>query len=188
MIYVVSKIILLCDRFARERDVSSECNYDWMASLFHKERISVNYMEHKPGCSTKEVAGLSISDFIPSDNEKNYVFIGLVHYYSSRLVERHPKVFKSINSSLTINHPHQFEAAMTKKSDEFTGPLFTKSESKTEDLINMMTEVQEKFVHKFQNSSGEIDCYEKKVLSGDQKTEKNSHFAIIRFVNRLFLH
>ena len=92
-------------------------------------------------------------------------------------------VFKSINSSITINHPHQFEAEMSFKSDEFTGPMFTKSESKTEDLINMMSEVQEKFVHKFPNSSGEINCYEKKVLSGDQKTEKNSHYAILRFVN-----
>jgi hypothetical protein len=179
------KIAALCDRFARERDVYSESNLDWMASLFHKERISVNYMEHmehKPGCSIKEVSDLSISDFIPSGKEKDYLFIGLVHYYSSRLVERHPNVFKSINSSVTINHSHQFEAAMSMKSDEFTGPLFTMSESKTEDLIKMMSEVQEKFVHKFLNSSGEVDCYEKKILSGDQKTEKNSFYAILRYV------
>ena len=80
---------------------------------------------------------------------------------------------------MSINVPHQFQEAMDQKSTEFTGELFTKSESRTEDLIEMMAEVQNKFVQKFKNVDGQTTCYERKVLSGDQKTEKNSHFGIL---------
>ena len=69
---------------------------------------------------------------------------------------------------------------MRSKSSEFTGPLFTKSESKTEDLIVMMNEVQLNFTQKFSDNLGNVDCFEKKVLSGDNKTEKNSHHGILR--------
>jgi hypothetical protein len=73
---------------------------------------------------------------------------------------------------------------MSAKSSEFTGELFTKSESRTEDVIAMMTEVQEKFTHKFRNNdAGNTECFEKKVLSGDNKTEKNSFYGILRFGN-----
>ena len=151
-----------------------------MASLWVKERINVNHMEHIPGNSSKNPSELCIQDFVPSSDEKDYIFLGLVHYYSSCLVSRHPEVFKSINSSIKVNYPHQFEDSMSNKSEEFTGLLFTKSESKTEELVNMMSEVQEKFVHKFTDGSGNIKCYEKKVLSGDQKTEKNSYYGKLR--------
>ena len=69
---------------------------------------------------------------------------------------------------------------MSTKSKEFTGDLFTKSEGNTEDLLSMMTEIQMKYTHKFENNLGQIDCFEKKVLSGDNKTEKNSHYGILR--------
>ena len=68
---------------------------------------------------------------------------------------------------------------MGKKTEEFTGELFTKSESKTEDLVEMISDIQNKYTHKFKIGD-EIECFEKKVLSGDNKTEKNSHYGILR--------
>ena len=70
---------------------------------------------------------------------------------------------------------------MSGKSSEFTGPLFTKSESRTEDVISMVTEVQEKYTHKFMNADGDMESFERKVLSGDNKTEKNSFYGILRY-------
>ena len=70
---------------------------------------------------------------------------------------------------------------MKEKSSEFTGDLFTKSESKTEDLIVMMTEVQDKYIQKFSDDLGKTGCFERKVLSGDNKTEKNSFYGILRY-------
>ena len=69
---------------------------------------------------------------------------------------------------------------MSMKSTEYTGELFTKSESNTEDLISMIEEVQHKYISKHEDSMGNIYCYEKKMLSGDNKTEKNSHHGILR--------
>ena len=69
---------------------------------------------------------------------------------------------------------------MRGKSSEFTGDLFTKSESRTEDVIAMMSEVQDKYTHKFTDDFGKTGCFEKKVLSGDNKTEKNSFYGILR--------
>ena len=71
---------------------------------------------------------------------------------------------------------------MNTKSSEFTGDLFTKSESRTEDVIAMVTKVQEKYTHKFTNTSGSKECFERKVLSGDNKTEKNTYYGIFRLV------
>ena len=72
---------------------------------------------------------------------------------------------------------------MSAKSSEFTGDLFTKSESRTEDVIAMMAEVQQKYTHKFTDDFGKTGCFEKKVLSGDNKTEKNSYYGILRYKN-----
>jgi hypothetical protein len=69
---------------------------------------------------------------------------------------------------------------MRGKSSEFMGDLFTKSESRTEDVIAMMSEVQDKYTHKFTDNFGKTGCFEKKVLSGDNKTEKNSFYGILR--------
>ena len=41
------------------------------------------------------------------------------------------------------------QVEMDSKSDEFTGELFTKSEAKTEDLIDMRIDIQKKYVHTF---------------------------------------
>ena len=75
---------------------------------------------------------------------------------------------------------------MSGKSAEFTGELFTKSESRTEDVIAMMDEVQDKFTHKFRDMDGEVQCFEKKVISGDNKTEKNSYYGILRYDTKTF--
>ena len=164
----------------RVGDNYSENNLDWMASLWIKERADLNHMKHQPGCAVKQASDLSIADFVPTQKEKDYVFIGLVRYFAFRLLHRHPKVFKSINSSVKVNHPHQFEEAMCRKSEEYTGELFTKSESRTEDLLSMMEQVQEEFVHKYIDENGKKTSFEKRVISGDQKTEKNSYYGILR--------
>ena len=44
-----------------------------------------------------------------------------------------------------------------------------------------LAEVQEKYTHKYSDDSNSgSKCFEKKVLSGDNKTEKNSYYGIIR--------
>ena len=70
---------------------------------------------------------------------------------------------------------------MDAKSEEYTGQLFTKSESNTEDLIAMMTEIQKKYVHTYEDHDGKVRCFERKIISGDNKTEKNSTYGILRF-------
>ena len=161
-----------------DKDTYADTNLDWMASLWVKDRISANHMDHRPGVSLKDVSNLSIKDMVPSTDEKDYIFMSLVHYFAYRLVQRHPDLFKAISNSITQNRPHQFQAAMDQKSEEFTGNLFTKSESSTEDLITMMSEMKLK-VHTYNDSYGIEHCYEKKIVSGDQKTEKNMHFGIL---------
>ena len=98
------------------------------------------------GAPLKAPHKLMIEDFVPSDTEKDYVFRSLVHYYAHRLVERYPLAFNSIKSSIKPNKPHQFETEMDEKSQEFTGNLYTKSESSTENLIGMMAYIQDKYV------------------------------------------
>ena len=130
-------------RYQRGRDEYAKNYFDWMASIFIKDRINANHMDS--GDPVKNFKDLNIEDFVPSVVEKDYVFQSLVFYYSHRLVERYPMIFKSIKSSIKPNKPHQFQQEMDAKSDEFTGDLFTKSESNTEDLIGMMTEIQKKY-------------------------------------------
>ena len=166
-------------RHQRVNDDYADSNFDWMASLWIQDRIDSHHMDHREGVALKEVENLSIKDMIPSDEEKDYVFIALIHYFSSRLVHRHPNLFKSIAKSIKPNRPHQFQQAMNAKSEESTGQLFTKSESCTEDLIDMMAEVQI-HVNTFEDNDGVKHCHEKKIVSGDQKTEKNMHYGILR--------
>ena len=89
-------------RFQRQRDTYEDYNLDWMASLLIQERISANHMEHVPGRALKDPESLSIQDFVPSEKEKDYLFSSLVHYYTFRLVSRHPLVFKAINSCIKV--------------------------------------------------------------------------------------
>ena len=165
-------------RFERVGDDYKDNNLDWMASLWVKDRISANHMEHRSGIPLKDVSNLSIKDMVPSTPEKEYVFIALVRYFSYRLVQRHPDLFKAISNCIKQNKPHQFQEAMDGKSEEFTGHLFTKSESSTQDLIDMMSEIQLN-VHTYKDTDETEHCYEKKIVSGDQKTEKNMHFGIL---------
>ena len=89
-------------RFERKEDCYSDFNYDWMVSLLIQERISANHMEHKTGSALKDPEGLKMEDFIPNSYEKSYILDSLVHYYSYRLVTRHPEVFKSIKSVVKV--------------------------------------------------------------------------------------
>ena len=165
-------------RFHRVGDAYSDSNLDWMASMWIKDRISANHMEHS-GVALKDPENLNIKDFVTSEKERDYIFIALVHFFSSRLVVRHPILYKSIAKYIKEARSHQFQEAMDKKSEEFTGQLFTLSESSTEDLIKMMADVQIN-VHTYKDSNGREHCYEKKIVSGDNKTEKNMHYGILR--------
>ena len=165
-------------RFQRGGDSYEDSNLDWMASLWIKDRIDASHMQHE-GMALKDIDSLSIKDMLPSAKEKDYIFRALVHFYSYRLVERHPELFKSISNFIKPSKPHQFQQAMDGRSEEFTGNLFTKSESSTEDLIKMMSEVQLN-VHTFDDNRGVKHCYERKICSGDNKTEKNMHYGILR--------
>ena len=167
-------------RYERVGDSYTDSNLDWMASMWIKDRIDANHMSHE-GIALKDVENLCIKDMIPSDKEKDYIFIALIYYYSYRLVERHPILFKSIAKCMKPNRPHQFQQAMDQNSQEFTGELFTKSESRTEDLITMMSKVQLS-VNTYEDSGGVQHCFEKKIVSGDNKTEKNMHYGILRLI------
>ena len=167
-------------RYQREGDEYADSNLDWMASLWLKDRISANHMQHE-GVSLKRVENLTIKDFVATDKEKDYVFRSLISYYSYRLVQRHPLLFQSIDRCIKPNRPHQFQDVMDSRSEEFTGDLFTLSESRTEDLITMMSEVQLN-VHTYKDSNDVEHCYERKIVAGDNKTEKNMTYGILRFV------
>ena len=116
-------------KFERKNDEYAKSNFDWMASMFVRDRIDVNHM--KSSEPVRSPADLKIEDFVPTESEKEYVFESLVCYYASRLVHRHPLAYKSINASIKPNKPHQFQTEMDSKSDEYTGRLFTKSECVT---------------------------------------------------------
>ena len=174
--------VSLKHRYERKGDDYAQTHMDWMASLWIKDRIDVSHLEDKEGLSVLNVADLKISDMLPTEPEKGYIFKSLVAYYSSRLVNRHPNVFKSINQCIKPNQPHQFQDEMNRESSEYTGELFTKSESKTEDLLSMMSKVQES-VHTFLDDDGIKHCHERKIVSGDNKTEKNMHHGIIRLTH-----
>ena len=167
-------------RFERKGDDKTQMQRDWMGSIWIKDRIDLSHMEYREGCTIKSVDDLRIGDMIPSQAEKDYVFGSLVAYFTSRLVERHPKVFKSLNQYIKPYKPHQFQQEMSRKSDEYTGEIFTKSESKMEDLLYMMSEVQSN-VHTYKDENGFVKCHERKIVSGDNKTEKNMHHGILRY-------
>ena len=57
-------------RFERMSDSSSDLTLDWMDSLLMKERINVNHMEDDKNKPYKNVALLSIADFIPTSKER----------------------------------------------------------------------------------------------------------------------
>ena len=111
-------------RFERSEDRhDTTSRVDWMASMWIRDRINVNHMDNRRGVTAKDVESLSINDMIPSMKEKDYIFINLVHYFTSRLVKRHPMIFKSIANCVRPNKPHQFQTAMNQKSEEITGNL-----------------------------------------------------------------
>ena len=122
---------------------------------------------------------LSIEDFIPDENELNLLFSNLIPLFSHVLLERHPMVYKSLRSAIVDHCPHQFQEEMTQKSEEFTGVIYEKSECKTEDLISMISDYQKEMVHINKATGVSCQAFDRRQLTGDQKTEKNSHFAIL---------
>ena len=128
-------------RFERGSDKEDASNKDWMASVFIKDRVNVNHMDG--GAPVKKPEDLTVEDFVPSQLEKEYIFQSLVHYYSSRVVERYPLMFKAIKPHIKASKPHQFQEAMNKKSEEYTGDLYTKSEKNMDDLLEMMSFFQQ---------------------------------------------
>ena len=129
-------------RVERTGDRVSDSRLDWVGSLWVQDRVSVNHMDNRQGTSLKKPEDLNIEDMVPTEKELDYVFQSMVHYFSYRLLQRHPNLFKTIATAIKENQPHQFQNEMDGKSKEFTGKLFTKSESNMEDLISMMSEVQ----------------------------------------------
>ena len=67
----------------KEKKTSTpKTTFDWMASMFIKERININHMK-----AIEPVKHEKIEDFVPSETKKDYVFFqSLVCYFSSRLV------------------------------------------------------------------------------------------------------
>ena len=52
----------------------------------------------------------------------------------------------------------------------------------------MMEEIQEEYIPTYKDELGNTKCFEKKILSGDNKTEKNSHHGILGYdyIQQLF--
>ena len=166
-------------RFERITDTYEDLNFDYTTSMHMTERISVDHMSNA-GKAFKLPEELTLEDFVPNSDEKELLFCSMVPMYSHALLQRYPELFKSLKSSIKDHHPHQFQTEMSMKSEEFTGQIFDKSENKTEDLISMIEEYQRKMnlIAKADNNQSRI-AYRRQ-LTGDQKTEKNTHYAILR--------
>ena len=143
-----------------------------------EERISANHMEHS-GKAFKSPEELKLEDFIPGKDEMELLFCHLVPMYSAVLLNRHPLLYKSLKGAIKDHVPHQFQSEMDKKSTEYTGKIYEKSENKSEDLISMIEDYQNTMVVK-SNDNDHKTIYHRQ-LTGDQKTEKNTHFAILRY-------
>ena len=165
-------------RVHRVEDDCKTSNLDGMASLLIKDRIGANHMRNQG--VLKDVEDLCIEDLIVNDKEKDYVFLDLVHYYSDRLVKRHPKLFNSILRLVKDYRPHQFQKEMEGKSEMFTGRLYDKSESVMDELLVMMEDSQDYISAFVEDNNGDVVCYERKTVSGDQLTEKNMSNGIKR--------
>ena len=161
-------------RYERSGDNWSDRNKDYMASIHIKERIDVNHLDSTGHVKSPDL--LNIEDFCLGDKEYELLFCNLIVEYSSVLVRRYPMLFQSLNGCIKDFLPHQFQEEMCKKSEEYTGNIYEKSESKMDELIQMMIEYQKEM------ALVDEDCgsaFVRRQLSGDQKTEKNSHHAIL---------
>ena len=165
-------------RHERVGDTWDDLNHDFMTSIHIEERVDANHMEHG-GKGFKKVKDLTIEDFTPDNDEMELIFCSLVPMYSHALLQRHQTLFKSLKSSIKDHENHQFSKEMTKKSEEFTGKIYEKSEVKTEELVSMLTEYQDEMVIKLKTANGTTHSHYRRQLTGDQKTEKNSHYAIL---------
>ena len=126
------------------------------------------------GEAYKRPEDLTLEDFVPGSDEKELLFCNMIPMYSHALLRRYPQLFKSIKSTIKDHIPHQFQTEMHQKTQEFTGKIFEKSENKTEDLVSMISEYQDKMVIGNKPDNTERILYRRQ-LSGDQKTEKESH-------------
>ena len=170
-------------RYKRHDDDYSKFNFDWVASIWVKGRSYANHMDNHPGRPLKDPTSLVIGDFVPNPSEMNYIFTALVFYYEARLKQRFPKLFESINSHVREHRPHQLEETMKSKSKVFSGTFYPKSESSQEDMIMILDDIQSKYTPLYSvGYTDTVQCYEKKIISGDQKSEKNAHYAILRYI------
>ena len=165
-------------RHERVGDTWDDLNFDYMTSIHIEERVDANHMGNS-GKAFKEIQDLTIEDFTPDNDEMELLFCSLVPMYSHTLLQRHPTLFKSLRSSIKDYEDHQFSEEMSKKSEEFTGKIYQKSEVKTEELVSMLTEYQDEMVIKLKTENGTTHSHYRRQLTGDQKTEKNSHYAIL---------
>ena len=164
-------------RHERMTDNLEDMHRDCMTSLHIKERIDVNHLPNA-GKAFKLPEELTLEDYIPSKPEKEFVFSSLIPLFSAALVKRHPTLFKSLNSVIKDHFPHQFQSQMSEKSEEYTGEIYEKSENRIEDLLSMIEDYQSEMVLS-QQVSGSRKISFRRQLTGDQKTEKNSHYAIL---------
>ena len=165
-------------RHERVGDTWEDLNFDFMTSIHINERVDANHLDNQ-GKAFKSPEDVTIEDFTPDTDELEFIFCHLVSLYSHSLLGRHPQLYKALKSAV-LNHrvPHQFESEMKSKSDEYTGDIFEKSEVRTEDLISMLEEYQKEMVLQ-RESDGEMKALYRRQLSGDQKTEKNTHYAVL---------
>ena len=149
-----------------------------MTSIHMTERISANHMENA-GKAYKSPEELQLEDFVPGKDELELIFSSLIPMYSSILIKRYPELYKSIKSAIKDHLPHQFQSEMDRKTEEFTGKIYEKSENKIDELISMLEEYQNSLVINGEDDTGSKVMYRRQ-LTGDQKTEKNTHYAILR--------
>ena len=162
-------------RYERVGDQWSDLNYDFMTSLHMLDRINVNHLDDTSKF-VKKPDELNIDDFCPSKMELEFLLCSLVPMFSYALTQRFPKLFASLKDAIKDHVPHQFQAEMNTMSQEFTGEIYEKSECKTDELIDMIMEYQKQMTHVDEESG---KTFMRRQLSGDQKTEKNSTYAIL---------
>ena len=163
-------------RFERVNDRWEDNNYDYTTSMHMKPRINANHLDNA-GKAFKQPQELKFEDFVPSNEEKELLFCSMIPLFSFALLQRYPELFKCLKSSIKDHHPHQYQKEMNQQTEEYTGQIYEKSENKTEDLVSMISDYQSKMSGK----SEERDrILYRRQLTGDQKTEKNTHYAILR--------
>ena len=168
-------------RYERADDKWSDLNYDFMTSLHILDRIDANHLDDT-NRYVKKPEELKIDDFCPSKSELEFLLCSMVPMFTHTLVKRFPILYASLKDAIVDHIPHQYQAEMNIKSQEFTGEIYEKSECKTDELIDMIVEYQKQMTHVDDETGG---AFARRQLSGDQKTEKNTTYAILSKADEL---